>query len=229
MTTVAEPAPADVLQRLDRLSAQVEYLAEQARIQAATREQWAELAQTLAPVTRGAMDMATRELDDLSQDVTLDDVARFSRTMARSLPRIEAMLLQLESLSELAEQATALSGPAMAKLTEVLQTADDKGYFAFARQGARIADNVVTEFSEEDVKALGDNVVTILNAVKEMTQPEVMALVQRTAITMQDVEDHPMQPPSVMALLKQMRDPQTRRGLGRVLAMLHSVGEEQTR
>ena len=37
-----------------------------------------------------------------------------------------------------------------------------------------IADRVVTEFTEEDVKALGDNVVTILNAVKEMTQPEVM-------------------------------------------------------
>jgi len=113
------------------------------------------------------------------------------------------------------------------KLTEVLQVADAKGYFAFARQGAQIADNVVTEFTQEDVKALGDNIVTILNAVKEMTQPEVMALVQRTAITMQHGEDEHIEPPSMLALLKSMRDPQTRRGMARVLAMLRSVGEEQ--
>lgn len=214
----------EILERLDRLSLQVAYLTEQAAAQQRTREQWSELGETLTPVARGAMDMATRELAEL--EVTTEDIAGFTRTMARSLPRIEAMLLQLEAMSELAAEAGRLSGPAMAKLTEVLAAAEAKGYFAFARQGAQIADNVVSEFTEDDVKALGDNVVTILNAVKEMTQPEVMSLVQRTAITMQDVEDHPMEPPTVMALLKQMRDPQTRRGLGRVLAMLNTVGAE---
>jgi uncharacterized protein YjgD (DUF1641 family) len=139
---------------------------------------------------------------------------------------LEALLAQVGPLSELATQVTQLSGPGMAKLTEVLTVADDKGYFAFARQGGMIADRVVTEFTEEDVKALGDNVVTILNAVKEMTQPEVMGLVQRTAISVSDAEDTPIEPPSLFALLKSMRDPQTRRGLAKVMAMLHTVGEE---
>jgi uncharacterized protein YjgD (DUF1641 family) len=44
---------------------------------------------------------------------------------------------------------------------------------------------------------------------------------------MQDAEDHPTEPPGMLQLLKQMRDPQTRRGISRVLAMLHSVGEGQ--
>jgi hypothetical protein len=90
----------------------------------------------------------------------------------------------------------------MAKVTDMLTAADEKGYFAFAREGSKIADRVVTEFSEEDVQALGDNVVTILNAVKEMTQPEVMGLVQRTAISVQDVEEAHIEPPSMFALLK---------------------------
>ena len=33
---------------------------------------------------------------------------------------------------------------------------------------------MVTSFGEDDVAALGDNVVLILNTLKEMTQPEVM-------------------------------------------------------
>ena len=220
------PSPAAMQAQLDRLSAQVDWMVEQMQAQAAAREQWTDLAGTMVPVTRGAMDVATRELEDLSADVTIEDAARFARTLARSLPKLEILIAQLDSVTELAHEVNSLSGAGVGKLTEVLSTAEEKGYFMFAREGAAIADKVVTEFSEEDVRALGDNVVTILNAVKEMTQPEVMGLVQRTAVTMQAAEDEHTAPPSMFALLKSMRDPQTRRGLARVMAMLHTVGED---
>jgi uncharacterized protein YjgD (DUF1641 family) len=222
----ATPTTVELAEQIERMSAQLDLIVAETIAQKQAREKWVELADTLVPVTRGAMDMATRELDDLSDEVTADDLVRFARTTARSLPKLEALMAQLDSLSELLHTLNSLSGAAMGKATEVLAVADDKGYFAFAREGSRIADRVVTEFSEEDVRALGDNVVTILNAVKEMTQPEVMGLVQRTAISVQDVEETHMEPPSMFALFKQMRDPQTRRGLARVMAMLHTVGEE---
>ncbi len=221
------PDPIAMQKQLDRLTTQMDWIVEQMQAQAAAREQWSELAETMVPVTRGMMDAATRELENLGQDVSIEDVTRFARTLVRSLPQLESLLAQLDSLTELASTANSLSGAGMAKLTEVLQTAEDKGYFMFAQQGAAIVDKVVTEFDEDDVVALGDNVVTILNAVKEMTQPEVMGLVRRTAVTIQD-EEISAQPPSLFALLKTMRDPQTRRGLARVMAMLHTVGEEPT-
>ena len=222
----AEPTTVELAEQIERMSAQLDLIVAETIAQKQAREKWVELSDTLVPVTRGAMDMATRELDDLSDEVTADDLVRFARTAARSLPKLEALMAQLDSLSELLHTLNSLSGAAMGKATHVLAVADDKGYFAFAREGSKIADRVVTEFSEEDVRALGDNVVTILNAVKEMTQPEVMGLVQRTAISVQDVEETHMEPPSMFALLKQMRDPQTRRGLARVMTMLHTVGEE---
>lgn len=226
MTAPTDYAPAGVEDRLDHLTAQVDAIAEELRLQRESREKWAELTETMVPVTRGAMDVATRELEELSADVTVDDATRLARTLARSMPQLETLLVQLDSVAELSRELTSLSGAGMARLTELLMVAEQKGYFAFARQGGLIADRVVTEYTEEDVAALGANVVTILDAVKEMTQPEVMGMVHRTALTMQDVEDTHTEPPSMFALLKSMRDPQTRRGLGRVLAMLHTVGEE---
>ncbi len=222
----AEPTTMELAEQIERMSLQLDIIVAETLAQQQAREKWVELSDTLVPVTRGAMDVATRELDDLSDEVTADDLVRFARTAARSLPKLEALMAQLDSLSELLHTLNSLSGAAMGKATDMLAVADEKGYFAFAREGSKIADRVVTEFSEEDVQALGDNVVTILNAVKEMTQPEVMGLVQRTAGSVQDVEDSPMEPPSLFALLKSMRDPQTRRGLGKVMAMLHTVGEE---
>jgi uncharacterized protein YjgD (DUF1641 family) len=222
----ADPTTTDLAERIDRMSEQMDFIAAELLAQRQSRQMWAELSETLVPVTRGAMDVATRELDELSDEFTAEDLARFARTTARNLPRIEAALAQLDSLSELLHTLNSLSGAGLAKVTEVLEVADEKGYFAFARQGGMIADRVVTEFTEEDVAALGENVVTILTAVKEMTQPEVMGLVQRTALSVQDAEDTPMEPPSIFTLLKSMRDPQTRRGLAKVMAMLHTVGEE---
>jgi uncharacterized protein YjgD (DUF1641 family) len=206
------------------LATQMAFVVEELQQQRAQREQMQELIATLTPVAKQGMQMASDELQDL--DLRSEDLARTLKLLAANLPQIEALLAQLGPLSELVEQVSHLSGPAMAKLTDTMAAADEKGYFAFAREGSKIADRVVTEFSEDDVRALGDNVVTILNAVKEMTQPEVMGLVQRTAVSVQDVEDTYMEPPSMFALLKSMRDPQTRRGLARVMAMLHTVGEQ---
>lgn len=228
--TVQETAKQETAQqlndRLDHLSAQIDMIANELTVQRQSREKWSELVETLQPVASGAMDMATAELSELSEDVTIDDATEFLRTVARSLPQLNALMSQLDSMSQLVEVLSSLSGPAMERVTDALATADDKGYFAFARQGTAIADRIVTEFSEDDVAALGDNVVTILNAVKEMTQPEVMAMVQRTAVTMQEGEDVHTDPPSMFALVKSMRQPQTRRGLARVVAMLNTVGEE---
>jgi len=139
---------------------------------------------------------------------------------------LERSRRQQEVVTELVETLNPVVRGLMDRAALDLQVAEDKGYFMFAREGAAIADKVVTSFDGADVRALGDNVVTILNTVKELTQPEVMALLNRTALTIQEVEDAHIEPPSAFALLKSLRDPQTRRGLARVLSMLHTVGAD---
>jgi uncharacterized protein YjgD (DUF1641 family) len=226
MTTVTTPLTTD--ERLELLTEQVAMMADELRAQRVQRQRWAELMTDSAPVVSGAMEMVTRELETLSDDVTIEDAAQLARSLVRAIPTMEALLRQLESASSLADEVIPLATPAMASLTRMLQDLDDKGYFRFAHGGVGIVDKVVTSFTEEDVAALGDNVVLILNTVKEMTQPEVMTLLQRTALTAQDVDEDVADSPSMFALLKQMRDPQTRRGLGRVMAMLRTIGAEQS-
>jgi uncharacterized protein YjgD (DUF1641 family) len=54
-----------------------------------------------------------------------------------------------------------------------------------------------------------------------------MGMLKRTFVTVQEVEEAHVEPPSMFALIKEMRDPQTRRGLSRVVSMLRTVGAEQ--
>ena len=91
----------------------------------------------------------------------------------------------------------------------------------------QIADNVVTSFSEEDVKRLGENVVLILNVIKDMTQPEIMNFVHNTLLVAEKEVDKPVDI-STWALLNQMRDPSVRRGLALTMRVMHVVGSQAT-
>jgi uncharacterized protein YjgD (DUF1641 family) len=88
-------------------------------------------------------------------------------------------------------------------------------------------DQIVTSFSEDDVRQLGDNVVLILNTVKALTQPEMMDLVNNLTQGFHEVEEHPEElPTSMFGLLREMRDPEVRRGLGITMAMLKKISQQ---
>jgi uncharacterized protein YjgD (DUF1641 family) len=151
------------------------------------------------------------------------------------LERLDRLSLQMATMHEEVQRSreerarlleiTQLAGPVMDMLTARMAELEAKGYFTFATGGLGIVDKIVTSFDEDDVEALGDNIVLILNTVKEMTQPEVMGLLNRAALEVQELEDAPAGPaPSMFALLKQMRDPQVRIGLERTLTVLRSLG-----
>jgi uncharacterized protein YjgD (DUF1641 family) len=219
--TAVEPA-ASQLGQLDRIEAQLARVLDELETTRAERDRWRELSSELMPVAQGAMTVASRELEDLSQDVTVEDLVRFARTAARSLPRLEALLMQLDSASELVHEATSLTGAGVASLSTTLATAEQKGYFTFARGAASIVDEIVESFGEEDLAALGANVVLILQTVKQMTQPQIMRFLSTTVADVQEVDDAP--PPSVLSLLRRLRDPQVRRGMSRALNVLGDLG-----
>ena len=221
-TPVVTPTVED---RLDQMALQLEVLTNEAMRQRASRERWSELTEVMTPIASQAMNTLSGELEDL--DMSLEDVARFARTTASTLPTLERLVSQLATLAELIEVVAPMAEPVMATATDRLADLDDRGYFDIGRSGLGVIDRVVTSFTEEDVEALGDNIVLILQTVRQMTQPEVMQMLQRTFTTVQDDEHvEPAEPPGAFALLREMRTPEVRRGLNKALHMLRSLGEE---
>lgn len=129
-----------------------------------------------------------------------------------------------ESISDLTGDLTPIARQGMESVSKIMADFNEKGYIDFAKSGAGVVDRIVTSFTEEDVEALGDNVVLILETVKEMTQPEVMRMMQAGFQNAAEVDPY-VEPPSMFALVRQMREPDVRRGLARMIALLRSMGE----
>lgn len=135
--------------------------------------------------------------------------------------RLEEVTRSLERVRELTADLSALSGEAFLAAAERLAEADRRGYFEFARATAGIVDRVITSYDEADVEALGENIVLILDTLKEMTQPDVMMMLRQTARTVRAEEPEEL---SLLGFLRQLRDPQVKRGLGRLVVLMRNLG-----
>jgi uncharacterized protein YjgD (DUF1641 family) len=207
--------------KLDRLTEHVEFLAEQARQDALRREMVSELISDMSPIAAQAMNTMTQELD--TTDLDMAKVVRLLKRFAESAEVLDATLAQLQSAHGLVEDIMPLTGDAFAKATTALADLEQRGYFTFAKEGFGVLDRVVTTYDENDIRALGDNIVVILDTVKQMTQPEVMTMLSRSVNSIEEVD---AEPASLFNLARQMRDPEIKRGLARLLGILRTMGAE---
>jgi uncharacterized protein YjgD (DUF1641 family) len=210
-------------QKIDLLTAQVAYLTEQAQEAAREREARSELVETAMPIARDALLIVGNELEEVQDEIRLEDLLRLTKKLLRHVPQLEMLLDQLDSASDLVATVGPISREMVARITLLMEELEQRGYFAFARGGARLADNVVSSFTEEDVNRLGDNIVLILNTVKDMTQPEIMHFVRNTLLLAEDEVSKPVDT-SLFSLMRQMGDPAVRRGLALTLRVLRAVG-----
>jgi len=216
---------AELNQKIDALTEQVAFLAEEAQLERSRRQEWDELKNDLMPVANEVYQLSVRQLDEIEGYVQLEDIIRVTKRLVRNTRNIEQMLDQLESLSDLTREFGPLSDGIFLTVMTRLDEMERKGYFSFLQGGMDIMDEIITNFIEVDIRQLGEKVVLILETVKEMTQPEIMTLLSTSAHVMRE-EDVP-ENVSMRYLMRQLNDPAVRRGLAKTLNILRTVSDGQ--
>ncbi len=227
---------ADIARKLDVLSQnvaalgeQVNFLTEQAYDERRRRREWDEFRTDVTPVVNDMYALTVEQLEEIQAYVQLEDVMALVKRLARNTRTFNGMLDQVESMYDLWKDVSPLTKEMVDEAVFQLNVLEQKGYFGFAREGAYVVDQIVTSFGQDDVRQLGDNVVTILNTVKALTQPQMMSLIDNLTQGFQEVEEHADElPTSMFGLLREMRDPEVRRGLAITLAMLKKVSHQHS-
>ena len=220
-TAVTDYAMTDLNRKIDQLTAQVAFLTEEAQAQQRRRQEWQELQNDLTPIASDVFRISVNELEEVESYVQLEDILRLFKRLLRNTHNLEQMLDQLESTMAMFQEISPLTQDAFLTLMNRLDEAERKGYLAFMRAGMGVMENIVTSFSEEDVRQLGDNIVLILQTVKEMTQPEIMSMVRDSVEVLR--EEEPPQDVSLFTIVRQLNDPEVKRGLSKTLSVLRTV------
>ena len=205
-------------QKVDRLTEMVE-------AQYRRQLQIEELAQEVLPIANHAVKLTIDELDEIGGEFQIEDLLYLLKRLLRDTRMLIKLLDRLEAISQLGDEVELLGKQVFNNVVEALDRMEREGYFVFAQGGWRIVQKIVTEFTEDDVNALGDNIVTILKTVRNMTQPEIMALANN-AIDAIRQDDSGEENVSIWWLIREMGDPKVRRGLARTLNIVKALADQ---
>jgi uncharacterized protein YjgD (DUF1641 family) len=212
-------------QKIDALTTQVSFLSAQAEDQRRRQQEFDELKQDMIPIANHMIKITIDELAEIDPEFEIQDLFFLLKRVLRNIPSLLIMFDRFEALMGITDEVELLGRQVFSTAVENLDQLEREGYFAFAREGFGVLERIVNEFSEEDVKALADNIVTILTTVRNMTQPEIMSMANNAIGAIQEVPPE-TDTPSMFSLLRELSNPKTRRGMARMINLLQVLDEQ---
>lgn len=158
--------------------------------------------------------------------VTAEDIARLGAKVDALAEQMSYLVERQRWQADLFDEMGPILRLAMNVGARNLGELEQKGYFAFGGELLKIADKVVSHYGAEDVARLGDQVVKILDTVKSLTQPDVLAIANEAT----DVLHHAdrVAPLGVVGMVKASQDDDVQRGMAIMMQMLRQVGRAAT-
>ncbi|MDA3823232.1 MAG: DUF1641 domain-containing protein [Bacteroidales bacterium] len=166
-------------------------------------------------------------LDDQNVEIHPEEIQEMGIRLLRNIKNINMMLDFLESMSDLSKDIAPIANEVILDGTKKLHEFEQKGYFEFIKEIGRVVDNIVTHFSTEDIGLLADNIVTIMETVKNITQPDMMKTLNNLVniYGSMNVEEAPQY--SVFKLMREMNNPEMKQALGFFVMFMKNLSNNE--
>ncbi|MCJ7567504.1 MAG: DUF1641 domain-containing protein [Anaerolineales bacterium] len=212
---------------IESIHKKLDYLTEYVEAQQKRQQEFDELKQDAIPIANHMIKLSIDELAEIGTEFQVEDLFYLLKRLLRNTGMLLRLVDILEAGMDLTEELKPIGLQAFSDMVETLDRLEREGYFTFMREGWGIVERIVQEFNEDDVRALGDNIVAILKTVRRMTQPEILSLADQaiSAIQPSAAEEEDV---STLALLRELSDPKVRRGMSRILNLLKALADQPT-
>ena len=212
--------------QIDQINKKLDIILEEIELQKKHRLEVEDIKDDLMRVGKDLYQTAVEELDQIHDHVSTRDILHFGKYMLRNVNTISKVVQQLESTKDFLNDAAPLIREYIVDFMAKMDEFDRRGYFEFIKESQNIVDKVVTSFSKEDVKALGDNIVTILNTIKSLTQPDMLQALNNALQVYKKLNIEVDEKVSIFSVLREMNSPEARKGLVFALRFLKSLAEQ---
>ncbi|HDS06003.1 MAG TPA: DUF1641 domain-containing protein [Bacteroides sp.] len=171
-------------------------------------------------------DSTVKSLDEHEVVIEPDQIRELGIRLAQNIGNFNSMLDTLGSVLDLMRDAGPIANEVIIDATRKLHEFEQKGYFEFIREFGAIIDNIVTHYSVEDVRLLADNVVTIIDTLKNLTQPEVLRSVDNAVKVFSSMETADIPQYSVFRVMREMNKPEMKRALGFFMTFMKNLSRD---
>lgn len=194
----------------------------QQRLKSASVE---DLISDVSIIGKDIYDTSVSELDNQSVEIDPDQLRRLGISMLKNVGNFNDVMELFGSIVDLLKEAGPIANEVIIDFTRKLNEFETKGYFEFFAELIKVLDNVVTNFTGEDIRMLADNIVLMLQTVKNMTQPEMLNALNNAVKVYGSIETQGIQEYSLWRVIREMRTKEMRSALGFMITFLKNLSK----
>ncbi len=184
------------------------------------------LRRDLAPRVEEAVRALILELADVESDFQIEDLLYLIKKSMRNVRNLSKALDQLKGLITFAENAEPLIRQSVPVWIARLDELEQSGVFGLMQSFLGVLEKAAAAYTEEDVRRMGDGLVTLMGLARGLADPRAKALLERLSSVPARVDLDAAGPVGPLALLGALGDPELRRGLGLALELTRALGRE---
>jgi uncharacterized protein YjgD (DUF1641 family) len=207
------------------LNGKLDIILEELNFQRNRREQVEDLVKDVSLVGKDLFETTVNRLDKAGIEINGYDLEKLVLKIVRNIKTFNMLLDSLESGNDLIKDLSPVIRQIGLDLINILHNLEEKGYFIFLRELLNILDKVITHFTIDDLKALADNIVTILETIKNLTQPDMLKAVNNALAIYKNIDTENMKEISMFKALRMMNSKDGKRALGFIMTFLINVAK----
>jgi uncharacterized protein YjgD (DUF1641 family) len=214
-------------EQLNDVNAKLDTLLEYVNQQRLQSERIKDLISDLSIISKDAYDSSIEELENQMVEIEPGDLRILFVKLLKNINNIKSLLGTLESVSDFAKDAQPIVIEMMIDASKKLSVLEEKGYFEFFSESGKIVDNIVTNFTSEDLRQLADNIVGILQTIKNLTQPEMLSTLNNAVDIFSSLNTKDIPEYSIWRVMREINSPEMKKGLGLMMTFLKNISKQK--
>jgi uncharacterized protein YjgD (DUF1641 family) len=210
-------------QQIAELNQKVDMILEYVNQQRLKSQAIDDLVADVSIIGKDAYDSTVKALDEREVVLDPDQLRELGIRVAQNIGNFNTLLDGMGSVMDLLKDAGPIANEVIIDGTRKLHEFEQKGYFEFIREIGVIMDHIVTYYSVKDVRMLADNVVSILDIVKNLTQPQMLKSVDTWVKVFSSMETEDVPEYSIFRVIREINKPEMKKAWGFLYTFLKNI------
>jgi uncharacterized protein YjgD (DUF1641 family) len=204
----------NTIQQIAELNQKVDTILEYVNQQRLKSQSIDDLIADISIIGKDVYDSTVQALDDREVRLEPDDLRELGIRFAQNVGNFNILLDTLGSAMDLMKDVGPIANEVIIDITRKLHEFEQKGYFEFAREIGTVIDNVVTHYNVRDIQLLADNIVTILDTLKNLTQPEMLKSIDTVVKVFSSMQMDSIPEYSIFRVMREINSPEMKKAWG---------------
>jgi uncharacterized protein YjgD (DUF1641 family) len=207
---------AELIQRMDRLEAQIAPLAESAKALGGLREE-------LAPRVNEAVHALILELADVEADFQLEDLVHLAKNAMRNVRNLNFTLDQLKNVIDFLVIAEPVLKTTVPQIIYYFDELERNDVFRILTMGLEVLQKIGSSYSPEQLQQIGDGLVRLVGVLHRLLAPEALDLLDKAADLPAHTDLKGAKPVGFFGLMGALFDPRLKAGVGVALELTRGL------